>query len=128
MQGSQRAQSKVGALAENIAGALAYFTFIAAIIFLFRPPYNRNRFVRFHSWQCISLWLAAVVIGAVLRLASLLIFLIPVLGPLLVMLASVLAALALALIWVVVVVKALQGEMFELPVLGAVAERYAEPL
>ena len=40
-------------MAENVAGMLAYFTIIPAIIFLLIEPYNRNRFVRFHSFQCL---------------------------------------------------------------------------
>src|ERR1043166_5598360 len=31
---------------------LAYFIF-PAIAFIFIPPFNRNRFVRFHSFQCL---------------------------------------------------------------------------
>ena len=40
-------------LADNVAGMLAYFTIIPAIIFLVLEPYNRSRFVRFHAWQSI---------------------------------------------------------------------------
>src|SRR6202034_1698887 len=40
-------------LADNVAGMLAYVTIIPAIIFLLVEPYNRNRFVRFHAWQCV---------------------------------------------------------------------------
>ena len=42
-------------LSDNAAGALAYLTVIPAIIFLIVEPYNKNSFVRFHSWQCIFL-------------------------------------------------------------------------
>src|ERR1700760_4654206 len=40
-------------LADNVAGMLAYFTIIPAIVFLLIEPYNRNRFVRFHCFQCL---------------------------------------------------------------------------
>jgi len=40
-------------LADNVAGMLAYFTIIPAIVFLVLEPYNRSRFVRFHAWQSI---------------------------------------------------------------------------
>ena len=36
-------------LSDSAAGALAYFTFIPAIIFLIVEPYSRNPFVRFHA-------------------------------------------------------------------------------
>src|SRR3954468_15184172 len=39
-------------LADNVAGMLAYL-FVPAIIFLVTAPYNRNRFIRFHSFQCL---------------------------------------------------------------------------
>ncbi|MGA9978009.1 MAG: hypothetical protein WBQ08_05195, partial [Candidatus Sulfotelmatobacter sp.] len=51
--------------------------------------------------------------------------LIPVVGPLFVSLVSILAGLAAFVIWLVLVVKAFQGEIFKLPVLGALAEGQA---
>src|SRR5258707_7309132 len=42
-----------GGLTDNMAGALAYVTIIPAILFLVLEPYNRKRFIRFHSFQCI---------------------------------------------------------------------------
>ena len=42
-------------LTDNAAGAIAYITFIPAIIFLAIPPYNTSPFVRFHAWQSIFL-------------------------------------------------------------------------
>jgi uncharacterized membrane protein len=123
-----RAQGKVGIFSECFAGALAYLTFIPAIIFLLRPPYNQNRYVRFHSVQCLLFWLASASIAATLRLAAIVMIFIPVVGPLLITLITVVLALALIMIWGVFVVKAFQGEMFELPVLGALADRYADPL
>ena len=47
---------------ENVAGMLAYFTIIPAIIFLLIEPYNRNRFVRFHSFQCLFTCAALIVL------------------------------------------------------------------
>ena len=38
-------------LSDNAAGALAYVTFIPAIIFLIVEPYNKNSYIKFHSWQ-----------------------------------------------------------------------------
>src|SRR5271155_1592991 len=118
----ERAHGMVGMLPETLAGALAYFL-LPAIGFLLVGPYNKNRFVRFHSFQCLGLWLLAVVVGAVLRIAGFVLFFIPVLGHLLVWLISMVVSLAFFVIWVVLVVKALQGEMFKLPVLGDFAER-----
>jgi uncharacterized membrane protein len=125
MQTEARGQGKVGLLTEPIAGALAYFTFIPAIIFLLLEPYKHNRFVRFHSFQCLSLWGAAVLLAIALKLAGLLLFIIPVLGPLLVVLVSAVVGLGAVVIWLVLVVKAFQGQMFQIPLLGAFAAQQA---
>lgn len=119
----ERAHGTVGALPETLAGALAYFTIIPAIVFLLLEPYNKNRFVRFHSYQCIGLWLVVVVVGALLRVVGFIVFFIPRFGPLLVWLAAGVSILGFLAVWAVLVVKALQGEMFELPVVGDFAER-----
>lgn len=123
-----RAQGRVGAVPENIAGVLAYFTFVPAVIFLVLDPYNKNRFVRFHSVQCLLLWGASVLFAIALKLASVVLFIIPVLGPLLVYLVSTVVVLAAGVIWVVLVVKAFQGEMFKLPLLGDFAAQQAGEL
>ena len=125
MQTVARAQGRVGVLPENLAGALAYLTFIPALVFLLLEPYNRNRFVRFHSFQCLLLWGAAIVLGVALKIIGLILLIIPVLGHLLFFLISVVVGLAGFVIWLVLVVKALQGEAFKLPVVGDFAEQQA---
>jgi len=125
MQTETRAQGKVGPFPENIAGAIAYLTFIPAIVFLFVEPYSKNRFVRFHSVQCLLLGAAAILLAIALKLASVVLFIIPVLGPLLVVLVSTVVALAVIVIWLVLVIKAFQGEMFKLPLLGDLAGQQA---
>ena len=120
-----RAEGTVGRFPESFAGALAYLTFIPAIIFLSRDPYKKNQFVRYHSVQCLLLSVAAVLAAVVLKLIGLVLFRIPVAGPLLVVLADVTGGLAVLVLWLVLVVKAFQGEMFELPLLGNIAAHYA---
>src|SRR5271157_6505730 len=67
-------------IAENVAGMLAYFTIIPAIIFLLIEPYNRNRFVRFHSFQCLFAVLALVVVDIALVIVSSILHVVPVIG------------------------------------------------
>ena len=126
MHAEARAQGKVGVLPEAIAGALAYFTFIPAIVFLLLRPYKSNRFVRFHSIQCLLLWAAGILLAIALKLAGLLLFIIPVAGPLLVVLLSMVVGLAAVAIWLVLVVKAFQGVIFKLPLLGDFADQHSE--
>jgi uncharacterized membrane protein len=123
--GRTSAEGKVGPLPVNLAGALAYFTFVPAIVFLFVNPYRKNRFVRFHSIQCLLFSGAVIALGAVLSLAGLAVFLIPHLGPLVVAVVDVVVALAVMFQWLVLVVKAFQGAMFKLPVLGDFAEQHS---
>ena len=125
MRPVERAQGTVGGLPETLAGAMAYCTIIPAIVFLLVEPYSKNRFVRFHSLQCLGVCLVTLVVGAMLRVAGFVLFFIPVLGHLLVWLLSMVVTLAFLVVWVVLVVKALQGEMFKLPVVGDFAERRA---
>ncbi len=56
-------------------GCLAYFL-SPAIAFLVEP-YNKNRFVRFHSFQCLVLCLVGLVVGASLRVVGFLLFSLP---------------------------------------------------
>lgn len=119
-------EALVGGLRENVAGAIAYLTFIPAILFLRKPPSQQNRFVRFHSFQCLLLWVAGLALAAALKLLFLILVAIPVLGPLLVTLISVVTVLAAFLLWIVLIIKAFQGEMFKVPVIGDLAEKQAD--
>ena len=108
---SQPAQA---GLSDNAAGALAYVTIIPAIIFLIVEPYNRNSYVRFHSWQSIFLGIAAFAVQMVLSI-------IPVIGWILIPF----VALGFLVIWVIVMLKALKGQRFKLPLIGKYAEQQA---
>lgn len=105
-------------MAENVAGMLAYFTIIPAIIFLLIEPYNRNRFVRFHSFQCLFTFAALIVVRVCLSVASMIVsfLIIPLWG------LFVLACIAL---WLLLIIKAYQHEMFKLPIIGDLAEKQA---
>jgi len=117
------AVATTGFLKENVAAALAYVAFIPAIIFLRVKPFNHNRLVRFHSFQSIFLAIVVFVAGIVLRMLFFILSLIPRFGYLLASLAVLVLALGFVILWLVVVVKAFQGELFKLPVIGGFAER-----
>jgi uncharacterized membrane protein len=109
-------------LPENVAAALAYVTFVPAIVFLMLPPYSEKPFVRFHAWQSVFLAVAAFVLSFLLTLITIfgLLF-----GAFSVLLLNVIVWLAWLAIWAVCVVNALKGRRFKLPVLGILAERQA---
>lgn len=108
-------------LSENAAGGLAYITIIPAIIFLLVEPYNRSSYIRFHAWQCIFMAVAWIVLdiaisifGHLLSFFTLIAFgLYP------------LVALAMLILWLMVLIKAFNGERFKLPILGDLAEKQA---
>ncbi len=104
-----------GGLTDNVAGMLAYVTIIPAIVFLVVEPYNRNRFVRFHAFQSIFLYVAWIILHFALH-TFLPWFLWPLWG---------LIDLALFALWIVLLIKAYNGQMWKLPVVGDMAERQA---
>ncbi len=103
--------------AERLAAASAYLTMIPGVVLLFLPQYRESRFVRFHAWQSVFLWglFAVFTIVSLLlsNLAAAMFFL----------LFGILAALAMFFLWIVLTFKAWQGDRFELPLLGVLAER-----
>ena len=113
-----------GGIRDNIAAAMAYVTFIPAIVFLVAAPFKKNRFIRFHAFQSLLLTLAAVLAGLALKLIFLVLSLIP-LGHLLLLLISAIVLLGCVILWLVLMVKALQGDLFRLPLIGGLAERQA---
>jgi uncharacterized membrane protein len=107
-------------LSDNAASGLAYITVIPAIIFLIIEPYNHNREVRFHSWQSIFFAVAGVVIDVGLMILGRLpglrwsaFFLGPLIG------------LGFFLLWVFVLINAVNGKHFKIPVVGDLAEKQA---
>jgi uncharacterized membrane protein len=105
-------------IAENVAGMLAYFTIIPAIIFLLIEPYNRNRFVRFHSFQCLFTAGALIVLHFGLSIVGYAL-------PFLMLAVYSLLGLAELALWLLLVIKAYQHEMFKLPIVGDLAEKQA---
>jgi uncharacterized membrane protein len=112
--------SAAAGLTDNVAGALAYVTIVPAIVFLVLEPYNKRRFIRFHSFQCIFFAIAWTVLWIGLSFIAH----VPFLGWATVLLWP-LFSLAGFVIWLVLVLKAYQGQMFKLPLIGDMAEQQA---
>ena len=101
-------------LSTNTAAALAYITFIPAVIFLVIEPYKRNTYIRFHAWQCIVLTLVDI--------AGSLVF--GYMGTIGLMVRSVLGLL-LFVFWLIAIIKASKGERYHVPIVGDLAESLA---
>jgi len=94
----------------NVAALLSYLGgFVTGIVFLVIE--KENKFVRFHAMQSTitsgALFVLQIVLGYI---------------PFLVMLSPLVGLLGLAL-WIILMVKAYQGETFKLPVIGGIAEK-----
>jgi uncharacterized membrane protein len=115
--------TKHGPLKDKLAAAAAYVTFIPAVIFLLIEPFKRNRFVRFHSSQSIFFTIATILIALAMRGLYSVLALIPVAGYLLAWLTTGILLLGWSILWLVLLIKALQGETFQLPIIGRFAEK-----
>ncbi len=113
----------VAGLNDNTAGMLAYVTFIPAIIFLVMEPYNKSRFVRFHSLQCIFLFVVVAIVHFALGVVSAVPFMIVLTLPL-----HGLVSLATLILLIFLALKAGQGQTYKLPVIGDLAEKQANAM
>jgi uncharacterized membrane protein len=94
----------------NLAAALTYLLgFVTGIAFLLLE--KENRFVRFHAFQSVLAFGGITLLWVLLNAVPILGF---VLGVLVIIPAS-------AIIWLVLMFKAYQGEEFKLPIVGPIA-------
>jgi uncharacterized membrane protein len=107
------ASSSAGGLTDNVAAALAYIP-IVGLIFLLIEPYSKNKTLRFHCFQSLFYFLACIVVNIVLGLV-----------PIVNLIAVPLLGLGEFVIWIVLVLKAYQGQKFKLPFIGDIAEQQA---
>ena len=107
------ASSQSSGLNENVASLLSYL-FIPAIIFLCIEPYNKNKTIRFHSFQSIGLGIVSIVGNIVLGM-------IPVIGWIILPFFG----LAIFILAVYAAIKAYQGSKFNIPVIADQAEKMA---
>ncbi len=102
---------------DNTAGALAYLL-LPAIYFLFlTDTYRQNRFVRFHSYQ--ALFYCSSVVALIWIVLNILGF---VLGYLVYVLAWLLT-MASFVFWAKLIIRAYQGQMYKMPLIGDLAEK-----
>ena len=100
-------------LDENLEGLLCYaLGFITGIIFFLLE--KDSKFVKFHAVQSIATFLSLSIVHFVS-------FFIPVIG---IILWPLISLLALCL-WIILMIKAYQGVMYKLPIVGDLAEQQA---
>jgi len=97
-------------LNQNVAGLLCYLAgWITGLIFFLIE--KENRFVRFHAMQSIITFGSLTVLSIIFGFMPLLWILMPILG------------ILQLILWVILMVKAYQGELFKLPMIGDIAEK-----
>ncbi len=98
-------------LDENLAGLLCYIAgFITGIIFLILEKNSQK--VRFHAMQSIFVFGGLLILNFVLGW-------IPVIN----LIAAFLMPILSLVLWIVLMVKAYQGQMYKLPYIGDMAEK-----
>lgn len=98
-------------LDENIEGLLCYLgIWITGLIFYLLE--KNNKFVKFHAMQSIIVFLPLSVIITIF-------WWIPIIGWLLAPLISII----MFILWIILMIKAYQGEKFKLPIVGDIAEK-----
>ena len=125
----QPAAAASSGLSANSAAAIAYITFIPAIIFLVIEPYNKTPLVRFHSFQSIALAVVWFGISMVLLVLSMFFAFIPFLRVLTLFLFPLLHLAIFAgmfILWILAIMKASKGEFYKLPVIGDFAMKQAQ--
>jgi uncharacterized membrane protein len=112
-------------IAANVAGLLCYLIgWISGLIFFLIE--KENKFVRFHALQSMivfgALFILNIAIGFFVGiLAAMGVgFLVPLFS-----LFNILLAIAAFVLWILLMIKAYQGEKFKLPVVGDIAEKNA---
>jgi uncharacterized membrane protein len=109
----EREKSSTG-LDENVAGFFCYlFGFITGIVFLVVE--KKSSFVKFHAMQStitfLGLFVVSIIIGSI-PVINLLNILIWILG---------------LILWLLLMIKALQGQKYSLPIVGKMAEQKTNP-
>jgi len=110
-------------LDENVEGALCYVLgFITGIVFLIIE--KDSKFVKFHAFQSIlvffALWVLNMIVSALLGA------ILP--WSMFGIVTGLVSLISLAgfIIWIVLILKAYQGEKFKLPVIGDIAEKQSQ--
>ena len=112
---SEEKKSSTG-LDSNIGGLLSYVLgWITGLIFFLIE--EKDEFVRFHAMQSLIVFGAFTVLSIVLGI----LFMVPYIGPIL----GAFFWIASLVLWIILMVKAYQGERYKLPIAGNLAEKYS---
>jgi uncharacterized membrane protein len=129
----QSGKSSTG-LDENIASLLAYIAgWVTGLIFFLIE--KSSRLVRFHAMQSILLNVLIIIVAIVVGIViSILVLILGQLSGALAGIVSLLSflfwlvfGLAVVMVWVMCLIKAYQGQMYKLPIIGEYADKFSAP-
>ena len=112
-------------MTDNVAGLLVYLIGILAIVFLLIEPYNKNKFIRFHCFQCLFFWAAWIAYFILVFILTFGLAMIPVVGGILIFILWLALGLGTPVVLIVLMIKAYQNQMWKLPFIGDLAEKQA---
>jgi uncharacterized membrane protein len=113
-------------MTDNMAAALCYILgILTGILFLVLEPYNKNKTIRFHAFQSIFFWVAAVALSIVGSIITLAFIAVPFVGALVGLLFHTILYLGILVVWVLLMYKAYNNEKLVLPIIGPLAEKQA---
>ncbi|MBT9165167.1 MAG: hypothetical protein DDT22_01272 [candidate division WS2 bacterium] len=98
-------------MGENLEGALCYFLlFVSGIIFLLIE--KDNKFVRFHAMQSVLLFIPLAIVGFIVGM-------VPLIG----WLAGWAISVVTFGLWLFLMYKAFNNELYKVPIIGDIAEK-----
>ena len=111
-------------LTPAVARFMCYlFGFITGLVFLNMDPHKNDPEVKFHAWQSIFFNIFMVAIWIVQWILAMIFFAIHLWF--LISIIWWLVALGFLAVWILLMVKAYNGERFKLPIIGDLAEQQA---
>jgi uncharacterized membrane protein len=100
-------------MGDNVAGALCYLGWIiTGVIFLVLAPYNQSKFVRFHAFQAIFLFVAYIVLSIVFTVIHF-------------FFGHLILWLLMVVLWLYMMYSAFNNKKVKLPIIGDLAEKQA---
>ena len=119
-QPSSPPQKTSTGLEPNLAAALSYLCgWVTGLIFYLME--KENNFVRFHAFQSILISAGFTVICIAISILGH----IPVIGWIFALVAYPIIGLAGFVAWILLMIKAYQGQRFHFPIVGEIAEKHS---
>ena len=114
-------------LQDNMANALCYaLGILTGILFLVLAPYNTNKTTRFHAFQSIFFGVAVFIAIIVIWPVSFVLLFVPFgIGAILSFVLHVALWLGMFIMWLMLMYKAYNNEVWVLPVIGPLAQKQA---